>query len=262
MQGMKTFALFCFALLITGFALRAQSNEHSLKCNDGNWGNSSRACEIREVTVPYSSRITVDGGQNGSISVKGSDRSDILVRSRVEGWADTEAAAKAITAQVIVLTSGGAIKASGPNSGFGVSYEVFVPRRLDLNLNANNGSLSIANVTGALEFHTVNGSVNLKEIGGDVKGDTRNGGVKVVLTGSRFDGSGLDVSTSNGGVDIKVPTAFSAQFEASTVNGGMRVALPNVVTDKKDRNINVTLGSGGAPIRVRTTNGGVSVSGV
>ena len=185
------------------------------------------------------------------------------MRSKVEAQGDNEADAKAHVAQVNVHVSGGSVSANGPSSNIGhwsVSYEILVPRQIALSLQAHNGGIGISNVTGTLEFHTVNGGVNLKEVAGDVHGDTSNGGINVVLSGARWAGNGLDVSTQNGGVNLKVPEQFSAQFEASTVNGSLNVGLPNVNVNHRDRKVNLTLGSGGPLIRMRTQNGGVSVS--
>lgn len=45
-----------------------------------------------------------------------------------------------------------------------------------------------------------------------------------------------------------------------TRNGQIRLGFPVTVQGRLDRNLNVDLGSGGPPIRVRTTNGGVRVT--
>ncbi|MDE3199229.1 MAG: hypothetical protein KGN84_22960, partial [Acidobacteriota bacterium] len=108
--------------------------------------------------------------------------------------------------------------------------------------------------------HAVNGGISLKDVGGDVHGDTVNGGISVNLTGARWNGRGLDVTTENGGVSMKVPDAFSALLDVATVNGGMNVRMPNAPLIRRgDNHFNVTLGAGGPLIRVRTHNGGVSI---
>jgi DUF4097 and DUF4098 domain-containing protein YvlB len=42
-----------------------------------------------------------------------------------------------------------------------VSYEIHVPRKISLDLSANNGGISIENVDGRMEFETTNGGVSL-----------------------------------------------------------------------------------------------------
>jgi DUF4097 and DUF4098 domain-containing protein YvlB len=124
-----------------------------------------------------------------------------------------------------------------------------------------NGGVSIADVVGSLEFKTVNGGVNLKRVGGSVHGQTTNGGLNIELVGDRLEGHGLDVTTTNGGVNLTVPQNFSAQVEAETRNGGIHSDLPMVMpaSNRPERHISTALGSGGALIKITTTNGGVSI---
>ena len=111
-----------------------------------------------------------------------------------------------------------------------------------------------------VEFETTNGGVKLIAVNGDVKGRTTNGGVDIDLDGTFWSGEGLDVETTNGGVKVTVPENYSARFEASTSNGGVNVDYPGVTQNRRNRDISTQLGSGGAPIRVRTTNGGVRLT--
>jgi hypothetical protein len=88
-----------------------------------------------------------------------------------------------------------------------------------------------------------------------------NGGVTVALGGERWDGTGLNVETSNGGVTLRIPATCSAQLETQTVNGCFRSNYPLTVTGELSprRGVSATLGSGGPPVKVRTRNGGVSI---
>jgi DUF4097 and DUF4098 domain-containing protein YvlB len=235
-----------------------------MSCNNQNSGNrGSKFCEIRETTVAAIPTLNVDGRQNGGISIKGANRADILVRAMVQAHADTDSEAKTTGAQVIVHTSAGTVQADGPaQRNWSVSYEIFVPEKTNLSLKANNGGVAIDGIESSIEFHSVNGGISLKNVGGNVHGDTVNGGVSVQLFAARWNGQGLDVSTKNGGVSMKVPEQFSAVLDVATVNGGMSVKLPNAQVKRADHNVSVTLGSGGPLIRIRTQNGGVSVSGI
>jgi len=117
-------------------------------------------------------------------------------------------------------------------------------------------------VNGNLRFDTTNGGVRLQDVGGRVNGETRNGGLDVRLNGTRWDGDGLDVQTSNGGVTLSIPDGYNAELETRTVNGGLRIDFPITVQGELSsrRGISTTLGSGGPPVRVRTTNGGVKIN--
>lgn len=234
-------------------------------CRDGGRRRNSdgyRHCEVREQRLP-AGELVIDAGQNGGIRVEAWDGADVLVRAVVTTHARDEAAARQLAGGVQVQAVGGRVNASGPDTGrrewWSVSYRVSVPRQTNLNLQANNGGITIAGVSGAIQFETTNGGVRLSDLAGQVNGRTSNGGLTVALGGDRWDGEGLDVQTSNGGVTLSIPRAYSAQLETRTVNGGFRFDYPLTLSGELSprRGISTTLGSGGAPIRVRTTNGGV-----
>ena len=89
-------------------------------------------------------------------------------------------------------------------------------------------------------------------------GRTSNGGVDVDLDGATWQGEGLDVETSNGGMRLRVPEQYSARLEAGTVNGGISVDLPITLQGRIDREISTNLGAGGPLLGVHTHNGGVA----
>jgi DUF4097 and DUF4098 domain-containing protein YvlB len=259
-------------VLITLAAVTAFAQNKSLTCDDNNNRNDRqvRSCEMREQTIAYGGRLSVDGGTNGGVSIKGWDNASVLVRSRVEAWGADDASAKMITSQVHVDWSAGQVKASGPetnqnndrNQGWSVSFEVFVPRNADLSLQTHNGGISIADVRGNIQFNATNGGVNLKNLAGDVEGKTTNGGVNVTLAGNRWDGNKLDARTTNGGINISMPTNYNAHFETATVNGHLNANFDMTVRgnlSEVSKKMSTDIGAGGPTIHVETTNGGVNV---
>ena len=225
----------------------------------------ARHCEIREATISGANPLDVDAGRNGGIRVRGWDRNDILIRSRVEAYAASDADARRLAAGVHVDTGGGRVRTDGPETrdrdeSWSVSFEINVPRTLMLTLNANNGGISIEDFHGTAKFHARNGGLSLSNVGGDLRGETTNGGVKVSVAGDHWDGTGLDVETRNGGITLDVPKGFSAELEAGTTNGRISIDFPITVTGTLGRHIKTTLGSGGPRVRAITTNGGVTIT--
>jgi len=262
-------AALTLAILACGLTVSAQKKEGSLQCRDnGDYDRLYNHCEIKEQTLPAGGAITVDGKQNGGISIKGWDRNEILVRAKVEARAPTQAEADQLAAQVRIETAALNIHAEGPEGRdkyqWYVSYEIFLPRRSDLTLTAHNGGISVKEVSGKIDFTTLNGGVNLVSVGGNVQGRTTNGGVNVVLNGARWDGDALNVRTTNGGVNIIMPDNYSAHLETGTVNGNVSsdfsINVPLTERGRLPREISVDVGSGGPTIRATTTNGGVRVS--
>jgi hypothetical protein len=259
------------AIGVQAFAQKAakesKEGKDSFVCRE--WQNDEgrkNHCEIKEQTLSATGEmIKVDGRQNGGISVKGWDRNEILVRAKIQTSAPTQLEADSLASQVVINTSGAGIFSSGPETQKGqqswsASFEVFVPRRSDLFLVSHNGGISIADVHGKLIFQATNGGVVLTRVGGDVHGATTNGGLVVKLTGDRWDGEGLDVKTTNGGIVMSVPANYSAHLETGTVNGSLKIGFPVTVQGEVSRELAVNLGSGGPTIRARTTNGGVIIN--
>jgi len=250
--------------LFGALTLPAQEPAEPMPCDDDRRGwrpGRPGVCEIREITLPAGA-LAVDGGPNGGITVAGSDRSDILVRARVMAWAADEQAARDLARRVEILTDG-TVRAEGPASdrreSWAVSYEVLTPRSTDLGLETSNGGMAITDVQGDIEFTTVNGGVRLDGLGGNVRGRTTNGGLNIRLTGDTWQGEGMDIQVTNGGVRMQVPESYSAQLEAGTVNGGVSIDFPVTAQRRIGRDVSTTLGEGGPPLRIKTVNGGVRV---
>jgi hypothetical protein len=236
-------------------------------CRSERNGNSDREtyCEVRQFTVAAAGVLNVNAEPNGGIDVRGTARGDIQILAKVVGQADTQARAKQIADAVRITATASDVSADGPanggrREGWSVSYRLSVPTVSMLSLQTTNGGISIRDVDGQVEFRTVNGGVKLANMAGDVKGRTTNGGVDVDLDGPGWKGEGLDVQTSNGGVHLRIPEGYSAHLETGTINGGFNIDFPVTVQGRVDRQLSADIGGGGAPIRVRTNNGGVKVS--
>ncbi len=255
-------ASFAMAMLV------ASASAYEFCSNNSSWGNKSSARDLREATIAATGSIEVDGGKNGGISVRGENRSDVLVRACVQAWGDSQAEAKNLVDTTRIETSP-VIRAvnSSEQKQSSVSFEILVPINTNLKLSAHNGGISISSVDGDMEFSTTNGGVSLKDVAGDVRGRTTNGGVKVSLTGQAWRGNGLDVQTTNGGVKLDVPANYAANVEAGTVNGGFKSDFPELQIKKEEgnryyqrnKNVSASLNGGGALIKVKTTNGGVKI---
>jgi DUF4097 and DUF4098 domain-containing protein YvlB len=253
-------------VLSTFVAASAVIAQERTECNDNWWGSRGRSahvCEVRQLTVPARGTVTVDAGQNGSISVTGEERRDVQVRATVHAWGYDDAEAERI-ASAVNVRSDGSIRAEGPEprgrSGWSVSYEVLTPREVDLALETHNGSIAVADVRGDLSLRAQNGGISLDGVAGNVRGRTTNGGVDAELTGDTWEGAGLDLETTNGGVRLRIPENYSARLETGTVHGGIDIDFPVTLQGRIGREFSTTLGDGGPLVRAETTNGGVRIT--
>jgi putative adhesin len=258
--------VFGAAVALTSSSTAAQRAAQGDWCAEGNWGNDREGvCDVREYTLPASGTVTVDATPNGGINVQGEPRNDVLVYARVIATADTQDEARAIAAQVQVTAAAGRVEATGPrnlarHAGWHVSYRLRVPPQLPLSLKSTNGGIAIDNVTNRAALETTNGGLKLTHIAGDIEGRTTNGGIDVTLDGNSWQGNGLDLQTTNGGVRVSVPDNYNAHLETGTTNGRISIDFPVSVQGTLDRSISTDLGSGGPPIKVRTSNGGVKIT--
>ena len=259
---------FVLPLFLLATVATAQSEDRAERWRDNcehSWNSDrARVCELRTYTISASTKISVDGGANGGVAFIGENRRDVKIVARVKASADDDATATAIARQIRIITDGGQIRSEGPSqrgrTSWSVSYDVYVPSHANLEASTENGGISATEVQGEMNFEATNGGIHLSDVGGSVHARTTNGGVTANLSGTTWQGQGLDLQTTNGGATVYVPHGYNAQLETGTTNGGMRVDFPITVRGSLNRGISTQLGSGGPLVRVVTTNGGVHIA--
>lgn len=251
-------------LLFTATAAAAQAVpihvEEDTGCQYGD-DDRDRYCEEREYQLDPESELRIDAGQNGGIEVNGWDRDEIRLIARIN--ASSRSGDPRELARAVEIRTGSSIEAVGPRTrdreSWSVGFELMVPRATALHLRASNGGISLRELTGHVSARTTNGGISLLGGAGRVLGETTNGGLRIALTGNSWHGDGVELRTTNGGVEITVPDHYSADLEIATVNGGMQLDIPIMVQGRIDREVRTRLGSGGPVIRATTTNGGVVI---
>jgi hypothetical protein len=261
---MRKTSLFILLGSLPVFAFQNPVPKLACRDRESHHDNLVSHCEMHEQNLAApGGAIRINPGSNGGVTVSGWDRTDMLVRARIETAADSDPEARAIAPQIRIASGGGSIEAAGPQTDshhqWTVSYEIFAPRQSDILAKAHNGGIKISDLRGNIEFQTENGGVVLARLSGQVHGHTINGGLTVELAGNRWDGAGMDVSTTNGGVKLEVPSDYSAHFETATVNGGLKIDFPTV-QGNVNKEMSFDVGQGGATIKVTTTNGGVRIT--
>ncbi len=239
------------------------NTEKQLDCRGNRGGRDTRFCEMREQSMAVAPRLDVNADPNGGVQVKGWSRSEVLVRARVDAWAPTDSQAKSIAGRVRIVSRDGRVYAEGPSTerreGWSVSFEIFTPHKTNLTARANNGGMHLNDLDGSIEATTTNGGLHIARLAGRVKASTTNGGVHVQLSGDHWAGEFLDLGTTNGGVHVEMPAVYNAQLDARTTNGGMYIDFPVTVSGEVGKRVSAKIGSGGAPLRFSTTNGGVHI---
>ena len=107
-----------------------------------------------------------------------------------------------------------------------------------------------------VELKTTNGGIKLTRMAGDVEGHTTNGGIDVNLEGNKSLAA-VSICRRRMAASGWVRVEYNAHLEAGTTNGSVRIDFPAHRAGHNRKVISADLGSGGATLRVRTSNGGV-----
>ncbi|HEY4212758.1 MAG TPA: hypothetical protein VGM84_14850 [Steroidobacteraceae bacterium] len=229
----------------------------------------------------------------GGITVKGTDRKDVLIETEThagpgccgprrhrEDESETPQGMRRLwpqQASMTVTEQNNEIKIDSPSFNRLVSFEIQVPKRTSLKLSTvNGGNLEIDGVDGELELSNVNGSIELKHVGGSVVAHTVNG--KVLATVDRVSAEKPMAFTSlNGAVDVTFPPSIKCNLKLRSDNGSVFTdfdvaTLPQPAPQVEDtrreggryridvnRGIYGSLNGGGPDIELRTFNGNVYV---
>ncbi len=220
------------------------------------------------------SRFTLEN-TNGRITVRSWDQPRIRVRAekRVESR-DADAARQAFAALRIVptVTSDGVQILTkyprrsegffdwlaGSNVSMSVTYEVTVPRSMNIDIDNTNGSIDISDVRGSARVSNTNGHIELLRCSGDVDAETTNGHIKAELA-VVTPGKGVRLETTNGRITVAVPRSINARLDASTTNGRINTELPVTTTEVHRTSLRGPINAGGPELRLRTTNGSIDI---
>ena len=237
-------------------------------CRDGNsnWGDSERArsCEVRRSAVAAPrGHVRIDAGQNGSVSIVGGKADSMIVIAKIATSGYTADEAVGIARQIRIAVTPMSVSATGPqterNQHWSVSFDVVLPRSADVSAETRNGGVYLEGLNGKVDARAVNGPVSVYEMAGDVTARTQNGPITAELLGTKWEGTGLDMQTQNGPVNLRIASGYNAHLETGTVNGPMSIDFPVTIQGRITKRFSIDLGSGGAPVRAITTNGPVSV---
>jgi DUF4097 and DUF4098 domain-containing protein YvlB len=147
---------------------------------------------------------------------------------------------------------------SGNNVSMNVAFDITVPRSMNLAIDNTNGAIDISDVRGSHRIANTNGHIELLRCAGDVDAETTNGAVRAELTDVN-PGKPIHLETTNGRITVALPRSFAAQVDASTTNGSIKTDLPVTTTHFRRNTLRGTINGGGADLRLKTTNGSITI---
>jgi hypothetical protein len=197
---------------------------------------------------------------NGTVDVQGWDRNVVEVHA-VKTAKQKESDLDRVTIEVDARPDAVSIATRYPqNEGVevAVEYTVHVPHGAHVeHIGTVNGTLRISGIENVEDVHTVNGNIEMFEAGGSVHAHTTNGNVHLELARLQ-DKTGATAETTNGSLVLAVPSDLQAEVEARCLNGNFSSEIPiTLESTQRPREVHGKLGHGGAPIHLRTVNGGI-----
>lgn len=147
---------------------------------------------------------------------------------------------------------------SGDHVQAQVRYDVTVPRSMNVDLETVNGAIELSDVTGKHTLETTNGKIEVTRCAGSLDASTTNGAIHAELT-SIAKNSPMSFETTNGRIELTVPSNLAANVDAGTTNGSIHTDLPVSTTRISRNSLRGTINGGGTPLRLRTTNGGIEI---
>ena len=250
---------------------------------------SAQQPDADRVTVPLSdpsqpALVTVSLVQGG-ITVRGTNRKDVLVTARPEAdrpsrRVDPDASGlRRIpqTAGYRITEEANRVRVSSDSPNRSVSFEIEVPSRTNLKLSTvNDGEILIENIDGDIDVSNTNGGIALNNVAGSVNAGTTNGAVRATMTRVTAQRE-MAFTSLNGTVDVTLPPSTRANLRLRSDNGDIYsdfemqlapAAAPTIQDSRsgngryrinRNKSIVGTINGGGPEFELRTFNSNVYV---
>jgi len=242
--------LFLALFFTQGFAIFESIGE-----GFGTVGSNYRVQDIESFTGDVSLQkllIEIDN-KNGGITVETWDQPGYRIERTIKVKGATDAQAQENLDKVQVQFSDNDVAGTqrisleftvpGDNwSNYAITVNVKVPEgvTLDLDVATSNGEIVITDVSGRdMVLHTSNGRMTLDKVYAEtIRGSTSNGRIS-----GEVEASTVDLSTSNGSIDLTIPATRSGDYTLDTSNGSIDLTLPKSTNIGYDINLSTSLGS-------------------
>jgi len=200
---------------------------------------------------------------NGAVHISSWDRNEVQVDA-IKRASTKEALDEA---SIVIDSASGSIsiRTKYPESkhhkdSASVEYTLKVPRRARLSaVETVNGGVEVSGVSGDVKISSVNGPVTAQNLAGEARLSTVNGAVKASF--DKLEGApSISLHTVNGSISLSIPEKANAEFNASTVHGGISSDFGMPMSRHRiGGSVSGRIGNGGAHIKLSSVNGGIHI---
>jgi len=224
-------------------------------------------------------KIEILTGVPGSLKIVGWKKGSVLVEAEKILYYETPERAKAFLQKSPIRVRWSqtsatirAMTSPEPPAIMEVNYTVYVPgEKTDINAKVEKGDFSIDGVNGWIEATVKEGSIEAKSMAGYFSGITQRGDIFAEMSGKRWNGLEFAALTQQGSVTLQLPAEYSAALQLETRNGKIAVDYPprvfegeeippEIIVKKTAQSLKASVGEGGAPIKLATYSGDITLS--
>jgi len=216
----------------------------------------------------------------GGIYVNGWDRNEYSVKTCKAVPADDPNTAGTLR-EINTSNANGQLSVNGPSGREWVAdLIIMVPRLSSMDLETRNGPLQLRDLAGNIHLTATNGPIGLNNVGGVVDSTTTNGPISVTgasgdhrvtatngpvhigLSGVRWEGPGLEVSTRNGPLSLSIPDEYASAISIQTSDHSPVICKARACAGAA-RTLSspstIRFGNGDPIVRLTTENGPLSI---
>jgi hypothetical protein len=241
-------------------------------------GPTARGEDVVEVSLKDAPELEVEAAENGGVRLQGWDGPGWRLRA-CKAVAEEDSA---WLSRISLQRDGSRVTVKGPNEeGWFVHVIVDVPKGAQVSARAENGPISIIEVSGKTRVDTINGPVSvvrtrgtlkveatngpisIVDSSGDIHVDAENGPLSVKLGEGGWSGAGLEAHTDNGPLSLKMPARYDSGVEVSmSSHAPFHCAAGTCDGARKDwegGTHTLAFGGGAVAVKLSTVNGPVSI---
>ena len=200
---------------------------------------------------------------DGSITIVGTDRSDILVKIK-----DNNIVKKAVSKALMNIDISEDQNIIEIKEGSErVNYTIEVPKSFDLSLNTvyKNSNIKVTDVIGNIEVEAYESNIKLSNVGGAIIAENYYGNIEADIQ-EIFETKPMGFTSYYGNIEVLFPSNSNCQLKMRSVRGQIYTDFdlsfskdPNGTKIKEAGWINVTIGKGGKKYLFTNYFGDVSV---
>ncbi len=235
--------------------------------------------EEKEFNFFPGGKIDISIGVPGSLKVVGWKKGSIRVEAEKIIYYEAEEKAKAFLTKSPLRVRWGQTSATiqttkvpDPPAILEINLTVYVPgEKTDVKANIGKGEFFIEGINGWVEATVKEGGLEARSMAGYFSGITQRGDILAEMSNIRWNGLEFGALTQQGSVTLVLPKAYSAALQLEARNGKITVDYPprvfegeevppDIIVNKTSQTLRAAVGDGGAPIRLATNSGDVTLS--